>query len=117
MFGFGEKLRELRKRNNLTMENAAKIVGVAKSTYAGYESEFRQPSLEKLILFAKYYKVSVDYLLNLTPSNEINVKDVLSKKDLHWEGIHLNEDDLSQLRTLLDRIVEQAKIDKEEKLG
>lgn len=117
MFGFGERLKELRQQHKLTMEHAAKIVGVAKSTYAGYESEFRQPSLEKLVLFANYYKVSVDYLLNLTSSQEINVKEVLSNKELHWEGIPLQEEDLTQIRTFLNKIVDNSHINNKEKLG
>ncbi|WML49539.1 helix-turn-helix transcriptional regulator [Neobacillus sp. PS3-34] len=118
MFGFGEKLRELRLQHKLTIENAAKIVGVAKSTYSGYESEFRQPSLEKLVQFANYYHVSVDYLLNVTPSREINVEDFLSNKELHWEGIRLYEEDLKQIKNFLDQIVEQSpKKHKGNKLG
>lgn len=116
MFGFGERLKELRQKHQLTMENAAKIVGVAKSTYAGYESEFRQPSLEKLVLFANYYKVSVDYLLNVSPLHELNVKEVLSHKELHWEGIPLQEEDLKQIRIFLDKVVSHSQGNKE-KLG
>ncbi|MGS2779097.1 helix-turn-helix domain-containing protein [Robertmurraya sp. GLU-23] len=115
MFGFGERLKELRQKHQLTMENAAKIVGVAKSTYAGYESEFRQPSLEKLVMFANYYKVSVDYLLNVAPLQELNVKEVLSHKELHWEGIPLQEEDFQQIRILLEKISHSK--NHKEKLG
>lgn len=103
MLGFGERLKYLRLENNLTMEKAANIVGIAKSTYAGYESEFRQPSLEKLTLFAAYYKVSVDYILNLTDQTELNnnAKNLLSSNNLHWDGIPLTEDDLTLIKDIL----------------
>ena len=52
MIGYGQRLKNLRKELNLTMEVVAQEAGIAKSTYAGYESEFRQPSLNKLIFFA-----------------------------------------------------------------
>jgi transcriptional regulator with XRE-family HTH domain len=118
MFGFGEKLRELRLQHNLTLEKAAKIAGIAKSTYSGYESEFRQPSLEKLVLFANYYKVSVDYLLNVTNSNEVNIKEYLSHKELHWEGIRLDEEDLKQIKTFLEQITKHSNQKNiEDKLG
>jgi transcriptional regulator with XRE-family HTH domain len=108
MIGYGERLKQLRIEKKLTMEQAAKIVGVAKSTYAGYETEFRQPSLDKLSLFANYYGVSVDYLLGLTTNRELengirslNAKDLLQHKDLHWDGIPLSEEELEPIRKLL----------------
>jgi transcriptional regulator with XRE-family HTH domain len=122
MIGFGKRLRELRLENRLTMENAAKIVGIAKSTYAGYESEFRQPSLDKLSLFADHYRVSVDYLLCLTETkrtgdlDSLDAKELFSKKHLHWEGVPLEEDELSQIKDLLEAITAKKsnkKLDKD----
>lgn len=66
MIELGKRLKELRRENVLTMEEIAKVIGVAKSSYAGYESEFRKPSLDKLVRVAQHYDVSVDYLLGLT---------------------------------------------------
>lgn len=66
MIGFGQRLKSLRKELNLTMEVVAQEAGIAKSTYAGYESEFRQPSLNKLVFFAKFFNVSSDYILCLS---------------------------------------------------
>lgn len=70
MIGFGQRLKSLRKELNLTMEAVAKEAGIAKSTYAGYESEFRQPSLNKLIFFANFFNVSSDYILCLSTKRE-----------------------------------------------
>jgi transcriptional regulator with XRE-family HTH domain len=121
MIGYGEKLRELRLEEKLTMGNAAKIVGVAKSTYAGYESEFRQPSLDKITLFADFYNVSVDYLLGLTAQRHkkhpesCNAKEILSKGELHWDGIPLGEEEIKQIRDFLLTVVEkniEKKVDK-----
>ncbi len=117
LLGFGERLKYLRLENNLTMEKAAKIVGIAKSTYAGYESEFRQPSLEKLTLFAHYYNVSVDYILNLTDETEINnnAKKLLSRNNLHWDGIPLNEEDLTILIDILYKALINNNKEKDDK--
>ena len=40
---FGEKLRESRKRKGYTQEQTAAMLGVAKSTYTGYEKGVREP--------------------------------------------------------------------------
>ncbi|WEG10969.1 helix-turn-helix transcriptional regulator [Pullulanibacillus sp. KACC 23026] len=116
MLGYGEKLRCLRIQRKMTLEQAAKIVGVAKSTYAGYETEFRQPSLEKLTLFANYYNVSLDYLLGLKASEEKeessdpmtrNVKEMLNSTNLHWDGIPLSEEELMSIRELLENTAQR----------
>ncbi|WP_050181042.1 helix-turn-helix domain-containing protein [Domibacillus robiginosus] len=121
MIGYGEKLKELRLENNLTMGDAARIVSIAKSTYAGYESEFRQPSLEKITLFAHYYNVSVDYILCLTDQRErkdlnegFNAKNLLSE-ELHWDGIPLNEEELKHMNEFLKTIEERNKKSKTSK--
>lgn len=116
MLGYGERLRQLRFQKRMTLEQAAKVVGVAKSTYAGYETEFRQPSLEKLTLFASYYEVSLDFLLGLSDGRETkkdskplnrNVKEMLNTNDLHWDGIPLNEEELNLVREMLESVTQR----------
>ena len=122
IIGYGEKLRELRLENNLTMGDVAKIVRVAKSTYAGYESEFRQPSLEKIMLFANYYNVSADYILCLTAEKErkdlqegFDTKDLLTKNSLHWDGIPLNDEEIKQIKSFLKTVEERKEKNKTNK--
>jgi transcriptional regulator with XRE-family HTH domain len=121
MIGYGERLRALRKENQLTLEGAARIVGVAKSTYAGYETEFRKPSLDKISLFADFYQVSVDYLLCLTDQQGTeedqshNAKTFLSKGDLHWDGVPLSEEELHYIRDFLETIAEKKSKQKSDK--
>ncbi|HZG72802.1 MAG TPA: helix-turn-helix transcriptional regulator [Chondromyces sp.] len=109
MIGYGARLKELRLKHQLTMEEAAKIVGVAKSSYAGYESEFRQPSIEKLILFAEYYQVSVDEILKGTGEQKVstmNLRDILQKEGLHWEGVPIGQEILKPIIDLLQAIAD-----------
>ncbi|WP_445488682.1 helix-turn-helix domain-containing protein [Niallia sp. 03133] len=58
-----QKLNELRKQKNWSLQETADLLGIAKSTYAGYESGYREPSLRALIQIADLYDVSVDYIL------------------------------------------------------
>jgi transcriptional regulator with XRE-family HTH domain len=57
-------LNELRKKNNWSLQETADLLGIAKSTYAGYESGYREPSLHALIQIADLFNVSIDFILN-----------------------------------------------------
>ncbi len=59
-----QRLAELRKSKNWSLQETADRLGIAKSTYAGYESGYREPSLKALSQIADLYDTSVDYILN-----------------------------------------------------
>lgn len=110
VIGYGARLKSLRLTSNLTMDTVSKAAGIAKSTYAGYESEFRQPSLEKLSFFADYYQVSTDYLLCLTNEtksiDKYTIENLLTEsKNLHWDGIPLSEADMEELVVFLKKMM------------
>ena len=56
------RLYELRTRTNKTQGEIAKEIGVARTTYACYESGQNEPDLKTLLKIADLYKVSLDYL-------------------------------------------------------
>jgi transcriptional regulator with XRE-family HTH domain len=58
------RLAELRKSKTWSMQETADQLGIAKSTYAGYESGYREPSLKALSQIADLFETSVDYILN-----------------------------------------------------
>ena len=62
----GERLKELRTEKKLTQKEFAKIFNLNNITYLHYEKEQREPPLSLIADFAKFYNVSVDYLLGLT---------------------------------------------------
>lgn len=62
---FAQRLKSLRKEIGLSQEALAKKLNLDKSTIAKYETEKNSPSIEMLIIFAKFFKVSTDYLLGL----------------------------------------------------
>lgn len=57
------RLTTLRKSKDWSLQDAADQLGIAKSTYAGYESGYRRPSLEAIKLMADLFETSIDYLL------------------------------------------------------
>lgn len=63
---FAKRLKRLRLENNLTQMDIAKLLGVGVTTISNYETGRNEPSMEKLIILAKYFNVSVDYLIGNT---------------------------------------------------
>lgn len=60
------RLKELREENNYTQKQIADVLEVKQNTYSQYETEKREIPISALIKLAKYYDVSVDYILGLT---------------------------------------------------
>lgn len=56
------RLRELRDFHALTREQCAKIAYISAKTYERYEKGERILPLDTAIYYAKFYKVSLDYL-------------------------------------------------------
>ena len=62
---FCERLKELRKEENLSAKALGDILQVSDSTIIRWENEDRIPSIEQLKKIAIYFKVSADYLIGL----------------------------------------------------
>ena len=58
-------LKELRVGAGLTQKELAAKLGIGQSTIVGYEKGIREPTVSNLALYAKYFNVSIDYLLGL----------------------------------------------------
>ncbi|WP_083509150.1 helix-turn-helix domain-containing protein [Planococcus rifietoensis] len=58
-----QRMKSLRSKKKLTQSELAKILGVARTTYAMYEQGQREPDYETLQKIADYFEVTVDYLL------------------------------------------------------
>lgn len=57
------RIFELRKERGLSQREAAKIFGVSQGTFNNWENSNTQPSIEQLIAIARFFEVSVDYLI------------------------------------------------------
>ena len=62
---FGIILKELRKEANLSQDTLGKKLGFSNQTVSFWESGKREPSLDALVSVAKYFDVSVDFLLGI----------------------------------------------------
>ncbi len=73
---FGEKLKQLRKREHLTQKQLAERIGVAKSIISYYESGHRYPSYDVLVKIARVFHVTTDYLLDMEKRRMLDVSDL-----------------------------------------
>jgi len=105
---FGARLRELRLERKLTLSQVAEKIGVAKTSYAGYEKNYRHPPMDKLLLLSELFEVSVDYILCKTDERKgytQNAREYLRNKDLHWDGMPLTEAELQTICDILESVM------------
>lgn len=58
-----QRLFKLRRKSNLTQDCLANKLGFFQRTYCNYENGNRIPTTLKLLVIAKFYEVSFDYLV------------------------------------------------------
>lgn len=110
---FGERLKDLRVKRNLTQDEFGLIFEppLAQSTIGTYERGVRQPSLENLVVIANYFNVTTDYLLGLTDEfttintfkeeNPKELRDFLNKNKVLFNGSELSEDEKNRMIDIL----------------
>jgi len=59
------RIRELRKENNLTQKQLAKLLNKSETGLASWEQGLSEPSVNDIRLLCKIFNVSADYLLGL----------------------------------------------------
>lgn len=84
----GNKLKQLREARCLTQADIAKEIGVSRERYNQYENNRRAPDYDTLIILAKCFNVSTDFLLGRTV-DPLPVRDV--DQDLHDEHDYTKE--------------------------
>ena len=66
------RLKELRKRNNITQLKLAMDLNMNQNSISRYETGEREADYATLIAFADYFGVSIDYLLERTNNPKLN---------------------------------------------
>ncbi len=72
---YNERIRALREDNSLSQQTVADLLYVGQRTYADYESGKTRIPVERLLILAKYYDVSMDYI-----SGASNIRTAYPKK-------------------------------------
>ena len=70
---FCDRLREQRKRMDMTQEQVAKSLNIVRSTYAYYETGKTCPDFATVVRIAHLFNVTTDYLLDAdTPDPQLH---------------------------------------------
>lgn len=111
------RLKELRKQKKISQLELAQIIGVSRSTVAMWETNNNEPDNETLIKLAKFFDVSVDYLLGRTDStgtatNDINLDEL--EFALYGEMRELDDEDKEELLRNARRMRELLELKKKQ---
>lgn len=61
-----ERIREIREDNRYTQQAIANILNIGQRTYSDYESGRTRIPVDSLIILAKFYNVSMDYITGVS---------------------------------------------------
>lgn len=73
MVDFGNILKTLRLKEDMTQAQLAQKLQLTKSVISAYETGLRLPSYDVLIHISKIFNVSTDYLLGMERRQEIDL--------------------------------------------
>ena len=59
---YNERIRELREDHSLTQQKVADLLHVGQRTYADYESGKTRIPIDNIMILAKFYNTSMDYI-------------------------------------------------------
>lgn len=71
-------MRKTRENKELTQEEIANLIGVGRSTYAGYENNIDSIPLYRLNDICNYFDISLDYICGLSKNKKSS--DLIKKK-------------------------------------
>ena len=102
-----EILKSLRQTTKLRQVDIANALGIARTTYAMYETGQRTPDKDMLMKLASFFEVSVDYLIGYE-STPIEMSHLAENDLLDWYRLLPEADpsDLQKFKKIWDIIKE-----------
>lgn len=102
------KLKELRKQNNLSQAEIAKILNTSQQNYNRYENGKIEPDLKTLYKLADFFNVSLDYLCDRQYNNKIGyIPD--DKVEIIKQLLLLNSSNLAKTQAYIQSKLEDQK--------
>ena len=90
------RIRELRKEKGLKQLEVAKFLNMSPTGYNKYEISSSAPGIETIIKLAKFYNVSIDYLVGISNNRNYDSIESLFK--------NLNAADKEYISNLIERV-------------
>ncbi len=74
-----KRIKDLREDNDKYQKEIAKLLGISQQYYSEYENGKRTIPIQYLIILAKYYNTSIDYIVGLSDTkNGLNSEEKIS---------------------------------------
>src|SRR3989339_884301 len=102
---FGQKLMILRKNKKITQKELADKLGIAFTSMARYENNYRLPSAEILIKLSDFFSVSIDYFVKDIDKDIFSVQDK-DLPDIMFKIDSLKDSDRSSIKKMILSFVE-----------
>lgn len=107
----GNKLKKIRKINNMTLKEVEAVTGISNGNLSSYENEKKLPGTLAIIELCKAYNISADWLLLDKPNFSFTEED----KNFLNKYNHLSDREKGRIDEIIDSIL-QNKIEKKETL-
>ena len=120
MSDFSKRIKSLRKDNEMTQDDLAKLLGVTRQNVSLYEKGEVLPPVDKISIMADYFKCSLGYILGEKSKDESKSEDIceelreLARKLLNSEltftagEIELSKEKRSRLSSMLSNLADIA---------
>lgn len=59
---YNERIREIREDHSMTQQKVANLLHIGQRTYADYESGKTRIPIDSIMILARFYNVSLDYI-------------------------------------------------------
>ena len=69
-----KRLKDLREDHDKLQKDIAELLGISQQYYSEYESGNRTIPVIHLITLAKYYNISIDYIVGLSDEKDMKIK-------------------------------------------
>lgn len=99
----GKKIAYLRKKKKISQDELADIIGVTRGGISMYERDQREPDIAVIIKFSKFFNVSVDYLVDNTAPEKLELSPIFYESNF-GPLKNLTEDDFMVIKTLIDHL-------------
>lgn len=63
---FYQRLRDVREDADKSQEEIAAVLNIQQTQYSRYERGLQKMGIDKYVILARYYNISLDYLCGLT---------------------------------------------------
>lgn len=103
---FGEKIQELRKKNNLSQENLAEKLNITRQTISKWELNETSPDIKQASELAKIFSVSLDDLANIKLDVECSKNRILGRLIGRDCYLDIDSDDLLLTSRTICKIID-----------